>query len=122
MVAVPLLKVTLAPVLGTVKVTEAPDTGLPWASVTVTTSGLVKAVATVALCRVPKVALMLDGVPAVLVRLKVAGLEAPATEAVTDQEADHVTAADHYQLVALAVDGDLCRQAVPVFGGFDLEE
>ena len=38
------------------------------------------------------------------------------------QEADHVTAADHYHLVALAVDGDLFRQAVPVLGGFDLEE
>jgi AraC family ethanolamine operon transcriptional activator len=38
------------------------------------------------------------------------------------QEADHVTAADHYQLVALAVDGDLFRQEVPVLGGFDLEE
>jgi len=25
---------------------------------------------------------------------------------------DHVTAADHYQLVALMVDGDLVRQAV----------
>src|SRR5262249_30692512 len=40
----------------------------------------------------------------------------------SDQEADHVTAADHYQLVALAVDGDACRQAVPVLGGFDLDE
>ena len=38
------------------------------------------------------------------------------------QAADHMTAADHYQLVALAVDGDLCRQAVPVLGGFDQEE
>jgi AraC family ethanolamine operon transcriptional activator len=39
-----------------------------------------------------------------------------------DQEADHMTAADHYQLVALAVDGDLFRQEVPVLGGFDQEE
>jgi AraC family ethanolamine operon transcriptional activator len=38
------------------------------------------------------------------------------------QQADHVTAADHYQLVALAVDGDLFRQEVPVLGGFDPEE
>jgi AraC family ethanolamine operon transcriptional activator len=38
------------------------------------------------------------------------------------QEADHVTAADHYQLVALAVDGDLFRQDAPVLGGCDLEE
>jgi AraC family ethanolamine operon transcriptional activator len=39
-----------------------------------------------------------------------------------DQAADHMTAAEHYQLVALMVDGDLVRQAVPVLGGFDLEE
>src|SRR5262249_10139371 len=36
------------------------------------------------------------------------------------QEADHVTAADHYHLVALMVDGDLFRQEV--LGGLDLEE
>ncbi len=41
---------------------------------------------------------------------------------VPGQQADHVTAADHYQLVALAVDGDLVRQGAPVLGGFDLEE
>jgi AraC family ethanolamine operon transcriptional activator len=35
------------------------------------------------------------------------------------QVADHLTAADHYQLVALALDADLVRQAVPVLGGFD---
>jgi AraC family ethanolamine operon transcriptional activator len=38
------------------------------------------------------------------------------------QEADHVTAADHYQLVALAVDGDLFRQQVTVLGGLDPDE
>jgi hypothetical protein len=38
------------------------------------------------------------------------------------QEADHVTAPDNYQLVALAVDGDLFRQEVPVLGEFELEE
>jgi AraC family ethanolamine operon transcriptional activator len=38
------------------------------------------------------------------------------------QEVDHVTAADHYQLVALTVDGDLFRQEVPVLGGFDPDE
>ena len=38
------------------------------------------------------------------------------------QQADHVTATDHYQLVALVVDGNLFRQEVPVLGGFDLEE
>jgi AraC family transcriptional regulator, ethanolamine operon transcriptional activator len=41
---------------------------------------------------------------------------------VPGQEADHVTPAGHYQLVALAVDGDLVRQGAPVLGGFDLEE
>jgi AraC family ethanolamine operon transcriptional activator len=40
----------------------------------------------------------------------------------SSQGTDHVTAADHYQVVALAVDGDLFRQEVPVLGGFDLEE
>jgi AraC family ethanolamine operon transcriptional activator len=38
------------------------------------------------------------------------------------QEADHVTAADHYQLVALAMDGDLFRQDAQVLSGCDLEE
>jgi AraC family ethanolamine operon transcriptional activator len=35
------------------------------------------------------------------------------------QVTDHLTAADHYQLVALALDADLVRQEVPVLGGFD---
>jgi AraC family ethanolamine operon transcriptional activator len=35
------------------------------------------------------------------------------------QVADHLTAADHYQLVALALDADLVQQEVPVLGGFD---
>jgi AraC family ethanolamine operon transcriptional activator len=38
------------------------------------------------------------------------------------QEVDHVTAADHYQLVALLVDGDLFRQELPVLDGYDLEK
>jgi AraC family transcriptional regulator, ethanolamine operon transcriptional activator len=41
---------------------------------------------------------------------------------VPGQDADHMTAADHYQLVALAVDGDLVRQGAPVLGGFDPEQ
>jgi AraC family transcriptional regulator, ethanolamine operon transcriptional activator len=41
---------------------------------------------------------------------------------VPGQQADHVTAADHYQLVALAVDGDLFRRGAAVLGGFDPEE
>jgi hypothetical protein len=39
----------------------------------------------------------------------------------TGQQADHVTAADRYQLVALAVDGGLVRHEVPALGGFDPE-
>jgi hypothetical protein len=65
MVAVPLLKVPLAPLEGAVKVTEAPDTGLPYWSSTVTTSGAPKAAPTAALCGVPEVALMPAGAPAV---------------------------------------------------------
>jgi AraC family ethanolamine operon transcriptional activator len=38
------------------------------------------------------------------------------------QDADHVTAPAHYQLVALAVEGDLYRHEVPMLGGLDLEE
>jgi hypothetical protein len=35
------------------------------------------------------------------------------------QVADHLTAADYYQLVALALDADLIQQELPVLGGFD---
>jgi hypothetical protein len=35
------------------------------------------------------------------------------------QVADHLTAADHYQLVALALDADLARQELPALGSFD---
>src|SRR5262249_57029689 len=38
------------------------------------------------------------------------------------QQADHVTAADHYQLVGLAVDGELVRQQAAVLGGGNPEE
>jgi AraC family ethanolamine operon transcriptional activator len=38
------------------------------------------------------------------------------------QVADHVTTADHYQLVPLALDADLIRQELPVLGGFDPDE
>src|SRR5262249_32667577 len=41
---------------------------------------------------------------------------------VPGQEVNHVTAADHYQLVALVVDRDLLRKGVSVLGGYDLEE
>jgi AraC family ethanolamine operon transcriptional activator len=39
-----------------------------------------------------------------------------------DHQADHVTAADNYRTVALAVDGALVREAAPVLGGCDLEK
>jgi AraC family transcriptional regulator, ethanolamine operon transcriptional activator len=38
------------------------------------------------------------------------------------QDTDHMTAPVHYQLVGMAIAGDLYRQEVPVLGGFDLEE
>jgi AraC family ethanolamine operon transcriptional activator len=41
---------------------------------------------------------------------------------VPGQQADHVTAAHDYQLVALTVDGALVREAVPVLGGCDSEK
>src|SRR2546421_11973457 len=80
MVAVPLLKVPLAPLPGAAKVTLAPDTGLPKASLTVTTSGAAKAVVTVALWGVPDVAAMLAAAPAVLGRSKDAGGRRPGNE------------------------------------------
>jgi AraC family ethanolamine operon transcriptional activator len=39
-----------------------------------------------------------------------------------NQTADHVTAPDQYQLVALVVEGDLFRKEVSVLGGFDAEQ
>src|SRR5271154_791968 len=62
-VAVPLLNVPLAPLPGAVKVTVTPDMGLPLAALTVITSGLAKALPTVAVCGVPDVAVMLAGKP-----------------------------------------------------------
>jgi AraC family ethanolamine operon transcriptional activator len=42
--------------------------------------------------------------------------------AVPGQQADLVTSAGHYQMVALTLVGDLVRQGAPGLGGFDLEE
>ena len=39
-----------------------------------------------------------------------------------NQTADHVTAPDQYQLMALVVEGDLFRREVSVLGGFDAEQ
>jgi len=76
-------KVPLAPLPGAVNVTTAPLTGLLLASFTVACSAVANAVLTVALCGVPAVAVMLAAVPAVLVRLKLAGVATPDTLAVT---------------------------------------
>ena len=85
MVAVftPPANVPLAPLVGAVNVTVAPLTGLLKESLTVACSGAVNAVLTVALCGVPAVAVILAAVPAKLVNKKLAGVETPATEAVT---------------------------------------
>jgi hypothetical protein len=59
----PPVKVPLAPVPGAVKVTVEPATGVPLLSVTVATSGLLKAVPTPVACPDPDVALIFAGVP-----------------------------------------------------------
>src|SRR5437588_757480 len=79
----PLGKVALGPVPGPAKVTLTPDTGLPKASDTVATSGLAKFVFTVALWPEPEVTTMVVAVPAVLVRVKAAGVPTPLAVAVT---------------------------------------
>jgi hypothetical protein len=73
----------LAPLAGAVKVTTTPLTGLLPASLTVACSAVANAVLTVALCGVPAEAVMLAAVPAVFVRLKLAGVATPETLAVT---------------------------------------
>jgi hypothetical protein len=75
------VRVAVAPVVGALKVTVAPEIGLPSASVTVTASGLPKAIPTVALWPPPPVATMFAGAPTVLVRLKEAGVDTPAAAA-----------------------------------------
>ena len=77
------VKVPLAPLVGAAKLTEVPLTGLLLASLTVACSAVANAVPTVALCGVPAVAVMTDAVPALFVRLKLAGVDTPATVAVT---------------------------------------
>jgi hypothetical protein len=57
----PQAKIPLAPLVGGLNVTSAPDTGLAEASRTVATKGLAKFWLTVALCGVPPVAVMLAG-------------------------------------------------------------
>ena len=64
-------------VAGAVKVTVAPETGLPKASVTWATSGLVKAVLTVVDWAAPEETAMVVAVPALLVSEKVGGVVSP---------------------------------------------
>jgi hypothetical protein len=56
------LKAAPAPLLGAVKVTVTPLTGFPCWFFTMASSGVAKAVLTVALCGVPELALILEGV------------------------------------------------------------
>src|SRR5262249_57194173 len=67
-------KVALAPLAGAANVTLTPGTGLLYWSRTVATSGLAKAVLTVALWPEPDVTTMWSAAPAVLVSLKLAGV------------------------------------------------
>ena len=77
------LKLALAPVVGAVNVTVTPPTGLLPASRTVACSAVANAVLIAALCGVPAVAVTLAAAPAVLVRLKLAGVATPGADAVT---------------------------------------
>lgn len=79
----PPAKAPLAPLVGAVKVTVTPLTGLFEASLTVAWNAVVKAVFTVALCGVPAVAVMLAGGAARLVNEKFAVATTPETEPVT---------------------------------------
>jgi len=72
-----------APLPGPVKFTVTPDTGFPSESVTVTDSGFVNAVFTVALWPVPEFAVTVAGAPALFVNEKFAGVPNPAAAAVT---------------------------------------
>ena len=76
------VKVPEAPLAGGVKVTVTPETGLPYWSVTVATSLLVKAVATVALWPLPEVAVTVCAAPTTLVSEEFTEL-APVAEATT---------------------------------------
>ena len=79
----PPAKLPLAPLLGGVKVTVTPFTGVPLAFVTVTTKGAGKGVLMAALCGVPLVAVIFVGGPGVFVNEKLAVPVIPTTLAVT---------------------------------------
>jgi hypothetical protein len=76
-------KVPLAPDAGAVNVTDAPLTGFESLSTTVATRGAANAAPTTALCPDPLVGVIDAAAPAVLVRLKLAVVDTPATDAVT---------------------------------------
>ena len=77
-------KLALGPVPGAVKVTVTPLIGLPPASLTVACSGVLNAALMGVLWGVPPVVTILAGLPALLVRLKLAVVPTPATLAVTE--------------------------------------
>jgi hypothetical protein len=75
--------VARAPVDGAVNVTAIPDSGFAAASVTFAWSALPNDVATVVFCGVPENAMTEFGAPAAFVKLNVAVLTTPETDAVT---------------------------------------
>jgi hypothetical protein len=79
----PPANVTLAPVAGGSNVTSAPLTGFWLRSTTVTTNGAANGVLTVALCGVPRVAVIDTTGPVMFARLKLAAVVTPVTVAVT---------------------------------------
>ena len=77
------VKVPEAPLDGGVKVTVTPETGLPYWSASLTTSGLEKAEATVALWPLPETRLRCRRTLTVLVSEKLIVAVAPEAEATT---------------------------------------
>jgi hypothetical protein len=73
----------VAPLTGAANVTVAPLTAFPPESLTMACNGIVNALPIAAACGVPPVALMLPGEPTVLLKLNVAGVPTPVTDAVT---------------------------------------
>ena len=82
-VAPPPANVPLAPEVGALKVTLAPEIKLPLESFTVATNGFAKARPTSELWPPPDTAVMLPGGPALFSKAKDAGLAAPVTVALT---------------------------------------
>jgi hypothetical protein len=74
--------VPVAPVDGAVNVTVTPFTGLLLASLTVACKAIANTVLIAVLCGVPAVAVTFAAAPAMLVKLKLAGVATPATAAV----------------------------------------